>query len=333
MWPAAYSSRVRTSTRYTVSAAARAISGSRSPTSSICTPSSAATRAAKASAFARPSARGRGQVHAVGAALELEPGQEPAGRPVAQAQDIGQRHPLEHARADDAARAPGAVHHHGGAGVLAHEVVDAQGELAPGRAAAPGDAEAPVLLRRARVDDEELVAAALAARQLVRVDGGHVVLHLHLLAEVLAGHVHAPLGGMVEAGPAIDAALQHRHAACSPCAPASGRPGPRAGHCRRTARPGRRGTERAGPCALRAGGAARSCDPGMCARLYSPCSRTSISASAAPVSSRWARVAGAISRVMVVLSASAVVVLAERVVSGAAASRAPQSASGWSGRW
>ena len=40
-----------------------------------------------------------------------------------------------------------------------------------------------------------VVAPALAARQLVGVDGGHVVLHLDLLAEVLAGHVHAPLGG------------------------------------------------------------------------------------------------------------------------------------------
>src|SRR4029453_4662834 len=93
-----------------------------------------------------------------------------------------------------------------------HEVVNAQGQLAAGRAPAPGDAEAPVLLRCARVDDEERVATALAARQLVRVDRRHVVLHLHLLAEVLAGDVHAPLRWLLEAGPAIDAALQHRHA-------------------------------------------------------------------------------------------------------------------------
>src|SRR5688572_20627655 len=53
-------------------------------------------------------------------------------------------------------------------------------------------------------------------------------------------------------------------------------------------------------------------DPGICARLYSPCSRTSISASAAPVSSRWASVAGAISRAMA-CAPSAVVVLAEHV--------------------
>src|SRR5262245_31331894 len=51
--------------------------------------------------------------------------------------------------------------------------------------------------------------------------------------------------------------------------------------------------------------------PGMCARLYSPCSRTSISARAEPMSSRWARVAGAISRGMG--APSTVVVLAEDV--------------------
>src|SRR6185295_4763839 len=54
-------------------------------------------------------------------------------------------------------------------------------------------------------------------------------------------------------------------------------------------------------------------DPGIWAWVYSPCSRTSISASAESVSSRWARVAGAISRAMALSPASAVVVLAEHV--------------------
>src|SRR5262245_23239917 len=54
--------------------------------------------------------------------------------------------------------------------------------------------------------------------------------------------------------------------------------------------------------------------PAMWARLYSPGSRTSITARAEPVSIRWARVAAAISRDMAVLrSTSAVVVLAQDV--------------------
>src|SRR5262245_53817939 len=51
----------------------------------------------------------------------------------------------------------------------------------------------------------------------------------------------------------------------------------------------------------------------MCARLYSPCSRTSIRASAERVSRRWTSVAAAISRGMAGAPRSAVVVLAEHV--------------------
>src|SRR5262249_12793239 len=101
-----------------------------------------------------------------------------------------------------------AVDHDGRARALAGDVVDPQRQLAPRRAAATGDAEAPVLLRRARVEDHERVAAALPARELLGVDGRDMVDHLDLLTEVLAGRVHAPAGGRFGARPGVDAAPQ-----------------------------------------------------------------------------------------------------------------------------
>ena len=102
--------------------------------------------------------------------------------------------------------------------------------------------------------------------------------------------------GRFLAGPAVDPALQHRHAAVAHALQRA-RGQRRAAaivvahhHLRAAARDEPR------PCGPRAGGGAPSWRPGMWAGLYSPCSRTSISASVEPVSRRCARVVAAISR-------------------------------------
>jgi hypothetical protein len=81
----------------------------------------------------------------------------------------------------------------------------------PGTLRPPGMQKAPELLRRARVEDDELLAILDALREVLALDLGHVVHDLDLLAEVLARHVHAPLGLEPVGNPAIDAAVEHRH--------------------------------------------------------------------------------------------------------------------------
>ena len=90
------------------------------------------------------------------------------------------------------------------------DVGDAQGQLAAGNAAAAGDAEATELLGRARIENDELLAAPDARREILGFDLGNVVDDLHLLAEVLAGNVHAPFGLESIGDPAVDAAVEHR---------------------------------------------------------------------------------------------------------------------------
>src|SRR6202008_1363410 len=103
-------------------------------------------------------------------------------------QDVGEAHALEHAGADDAAGAPGAVDDDGGVrGQIAGEVGDAQGQLAARHAAPAGDAEAAELLGGAAVEDQELLARAQALGQLAGLDLRDVGGDLDLLAEVLAG--------------------------------------------------------------------------------------------------------------------------------------------------
>ena len=139
------------------------------------------------------------------------PGEDPAGGAVLQAVHPGNPHALQHTRADDAARASGAVHDDGRVRVdVAGDVGDAQSQLAAGYAAAAGDAEATELLGRTRIENDELLAALDALRKILGLALGNVVDDLHLLAEVLAGDVHAPLGRKPVGDPAVDAAVEHR---------------------------------------------------------------------------------------------------------------------------
>ena len=150
-----------------------------------------------------------GRIELVGAGLQFESCEDPACCAVLEAVDVGHAHALEGAGADDAAGASGAVEDDGCVGaVLVEDVGDVEGELAVGDAAPAGDAEVPVLLRGAGVHDNELLAGVDASFEFDGVDFGDAVLHLHALAEVLAGDVRAPFGGEVEGGPAVDAAFQ-----------------------------------------------------------------------------------------------------------------------------
>jgi hypothetical protein len=93
------------------------------------------------------------------------------------------------------------------------DVGDAQRQLAPGHAAAAGDTEAPELFGGTRIEDDELLALLDARREILALDLRDVVNHLDLLAEVLAGDVHPPLGLEPVGDPAVDPAVEHRHLA------------------------------------------------------------------------------------------------------------------------
>ena len=152
------------------------------------------------------------QFQPVRARLQRIPRQRPARRPVLQPHHIRQAHALQHPRADDAARPSGAVYDH--RRIIAHflgDVGDSQRKLRPGHAAPTGDAQPLVLLRRARIQDDDLLAAVYALLKLHRIDLRHMMHDLHLLAEVLARHIHAPLRRVLLRNPAVDPPVQHRH--------------------------------------------------------------------------------------------------------------------------
>ena len=79
----------------------------------------------------------------------------------------------------------------------------------PGDAAPAGDAEPPVFLRRAGIQNHQLVAPLHPPAQFSGVNFRDVMHHLHLFAEILAGDVDPPLGRVVPADPAVDAPGQH----------------------------------------------------------------------------------------------------------------------------
>ena len=152
--------------------------------------------------------RDGGQRVAVGALFEFVAGEQPARCAVLQPDDLAvEPHPLQHAGTDDAARAAGTVDDHRRVGRRVGEGVgDPQRQLGAGHTAAAGDAESPVFLGRAGVEDDQLVAALDPLVQVVGGDFRYVVYDFDALAEVLGRYVDAPLGGQVEAGPAIHAA-------------------------------------------------------------------------------------------------------------------------------
>ncbi len=93
------------------------------------------------------------------------------------------------------------------------DVGHAKGQLSTGHAASAGNAETLVLLGGAGVQYHQLVAPLDALVQFSGLNLRNVVLDLHPLAEVLADHVAAPLGGIAFRGPLIDAPVQDRNVA------------------------------------------------------------------------------------------------------------------------
>ena len=109
---------------------------------------------------------------------------------------------------------PAAVDDDGGVRLQAlGDVRDAQGKLSPGNAAPTGYGKALVLLRRARVEDDRGTPLLQPGVEVVSADVGDVVMDLDALAEVLTGHVHAPLRRQLRVYPRIDAALEGGHVA------------------------------------------------------------------------------------------------------------------------
>ena len=152
----------------------------------------------------------RGQRVPVGAGFQFVAGQHPAGSAVFQPDDFPiQPHPLQNPRADDAARTAGAVDDHGSIGVqVGGNIGNAERQLAAGHTAPAGDAKAAVFLRRPRVQYHHFVAPFHTGAQFNGVNLRHIMDDFHLFAEIFTGNIHAPLGGMVQAHPAVDAPLQ-----------------------------------------------------------------------------------------------------------------------------
>ena len=63
------------------------------------------------------------------------------------------------------------------------------------------------------IEEDNVFAALLAGVQFLGTHGGHMVHHLHLLPKILAGHVHAPLGGIARSGPVVDAPVEYLNVA------------------------------------------------------------------------------------------------------------------------
>ena len=146
----------------------------------------------------------------VGARLQFVAGQRPAGSAVFQPHHFPrQPHPLQNPRPDDAAGAPGAVDHHRSVRIQpGGDVGNAKRQLAAGHTAPAGDAKTAVLLRRARIQNDHLVAPFHPGMQLNGVNFRHLMHDFHLFAKVLARHIDAPFGGVIQAHPAVDAAVQ-----------------------------------------------------------------------------------------------------------------------------
>src|SRR5215510_1602771 len=81
----------------------------------------------------------------------------------------------------------------------------------PPGATAARDGSAPVFFRGAGIEEDNVLTALLAGVQFLGTHAGHMVHHLHLLPKILAGHIHAPFGGIIHGGPAVDAPVEHLH--------------------------------------------------------------------------------------------------------------------------
>ena len=140
-------------------------------------------------------------------------GEQPVHGAVAQrGHAVGNAGVDQRLRADDAARAPGAVHHHKSLGV-GSDLAYAIHQLGARQAQRERQAERRELLGRAAVDDNDVVAALHALLQLVGSDPGRVLLVFDDFAKRLAGHVGAAEDFKARGGPAVGAAFEHRHIA------------------------------------------------------------------------------------------------------------------------
>ena len=154
-------------------------------------------RAAPRRRLGRPAAR---------AALELEAVQHPAHGPVLHRDDgIGQPHLSHRLGAEVRAGAAAAVDDDGRVRAL-HQLAEAQHQLTPRHAPRAGQAAARVLLRRARVHDDHVLARGHAPVELEARDLGRVQVVQHALAEDLARRIDTLDGGPALRHPGVEAA-------------------------------------------------------------------------------------------------------------------------------
>jgi hypothetical protein len=144
-------------------------------------------------------------------ARQIEPGEVPAHGAVLERDDpVGNAGVDERLRADDRARAAGAVDHDQRVG-RGHHVVDPVDELRAGAVGGAGDAHPAVLGERAAVEDDDFLARRDATLHFLRLHARRVLGVLDQLAERLGGHVDAAVDLIAGGFPGRGAALEQRH--------------------------------------------------------------------------------------------------------------------------
>ena len=145
--------------------------------------------------------------------LEIEPGQRPALRAVLQRHHrIGDPEIDQRLRADDGARAAGAIDDDLGLGI-GGDGADAQHQLAVRAADAARNVHLAVFREGPAVDDDEVLPGATHGLEVLRGDVRGVLLVLDQLAEGLARHVDAGIERVARALPRLRPSGQDVHVA------------------------------------------------------------------------------------------------------------------------
>ena len=157
--------------------------------------------------FAQSGRRGRRRDQVL-VVRHLKAGEVPAHGAVLQCDHaVGNAGVDQRLRADDAARAPGAIDHHEGVGRRDH-VVRAEGEFGAGAIDAAGDADFPVFVQRAAVEDHDFFAALDFGLDFGGFHARSLVVVLDEFAERLARDVDAAVDLIGCRGPRVDAARE-----------------------------------------------------------------------------------------------------------------------------
>ena len=159
--------------------------------------------------FAQAGRRGRGRDQVL-VLRDLEAGEVPAHRAVLERHDFMRNAGVDQRlRADDAARAAGAVHDDQGVR-RADQIVRAIREFGAGAVDAAGDADLFVFRQGPAVENHDFLAALDLGLDVGRFHARRLVMMLDIFAERLARHVDAAVDLVTGCGPGGNPARENR---------------------------------------------------------------------------------------------------------------------------